>query len=74
MKKVYLALIIVIIIGAGAWFIFNSQLSKKQDVGLGNPASEFCVNNGGRLEIRTDASGAQAGYCIFKDMFPLGKS
>lgn len=33
--------------------------------GLPNPASVFCEEQGGRLEIRTDASGGQAGFCLF---------
>ena len=32
-----------------------------------NPASVFCEEQGGQLEIRTDASGAQAGVCLFED-------
>jgi putative hemolysin len=32
-----------------------------------NPASVFCEENGGRLEIRQDASGGEAGVCIFPD-------
>jgi putative hemolysin len=32
-----------------------------------NPASVYCEEQGGRLEIRTDASGAQAGVCLFED-------
>jgi len=35
--------------------------------GLPNPASVYCEEQGGRLEIRTDASGGQAGVCIFPD-------
>ena len=34
---------------------------------LANPASVNCVSKGYRLEIRADASGGQAGYCIFPD-------
>lgn len=34
---------------------------------LPNPASVYCEAQGGRLEIRTDASGGQAGVCIFQD-------
>jgi putative hemolysin len=34
---------------------------------LPNPASVFCEEQGGRLEIRTDASGGQAGFCVFAD-------
>jgi putative hemolysin len=33
--------------------------------GMPNPASVYCEENGGKLEIRTDASGAQAGVCVF---------
>ncbi len=35
--------------------------------GLPNPASVYCQEQGGRLEIRTDADGGQAGYCVFPD-------
>ena len=35
--------------------------------GLPNPASVYCQEQGGRLEIRTDADGSQAGYCVFPD-------
>lgn len=33
---------------------------------MANPASEHCVDEEGRLEIR-DTSGGQVGYCIFPD-------
>jgi uncharacterized protein len=36
-------------------------------VGLPNPASVYCEGQGGRLEIRTDASGGQVGICVFAD-------
>ena len=32
-----------------------------------NPASVFCEEQGGTLEIRTDKDGGQIGYCIFED-------
>jgi putative hemolysin len=35
-------------------------------VGLPNPASVFCQEQGYTLELRSDASGT-AGYCIFPD-------
>jgi putative hemolysin len=35
-------------------------------VGLPNPASVFCEEQGYKLELRTDASGT-TGYCIFPD-------
>jgi uncharacterized protein len=34
---------------------------------LPNPASIFCEGQGGRLEIREDASDGQAGICVFAD-------
>lgn len=36
-------------------------------VGLANPASKNCIEKRGRLEIRNDPAGNQAGYCIFTD-------
>jgi putative hemolysin len=36
-------------------------------VGLPNPASVFCAENGGEVDLRTDATGAAAGVCVFPD-------
>ena len=38
-------------------------------VAIGNPASQKCIADGGKLEIRKDASGGEYGVCIF----PNGK-
>jgi putative hemolysin len=35
--------------------------------GLPNPASVFCEENGGKLELRSDQAGAVTGICIFPD-------
>ena len=35
--------------------------------GLPNPASEYCKQNGNKLEIRTAADGSQSGECVFPD-------
>jgi putative hemolysin len=32
-----------------------------------NPASEFCEDNAGSLEIRKDDTGGEVGYCLFAD-------
>ncbi len=32
-----------------------------------NPASVFCEENGGTLEIRTAEDGSQSGFCVFPD-------
>jgi len=34
---------------------------------LANPASLYCQDQGGRLEIRTGADSGQVGYCLFED-------
>jgi uncharacterized protein len=36
------------------------------DTGIANPASEFCVAQGGTLEI-VDEAGGQVGYCTLPD-------
>ncbi|PKO05730.1 MAG: hypothetical protein CVU41_10665 [Chloroflexi bacterium HGW-Chloroflexi-3] len=44
--------------------------SDKNDSGnanMPNPASVFCEENGGTLEIRTAEDGSQAGFCVFAD-------
>ena len=35
--------------------------------GLPNPASVYCEDNGGNLEIRTGSDGGQFGVCVFPD-------
>lgn len=35
--------------------------------GIANPASGYCVAQGGQSEIRTAADGSQVGYCVFSD-------
>ncbi len=35
--------------------------------GLANPASVYCQEQGGKLDIRTGADGGQVGMCIFPD-------
>ena len=34
---------------------------------IANPASKYCIEHGGQLEIRSDAQGNQYGICIFPD-------
>jgi putative hemolysin len=34
-------------------------------VGVANPASVFCVNQGGKVDIRSAADGSQSGFCVF---------
>lgn len=36
-------------------------------IGMPNPASKYCVDSGGRSEIRRAADGGQYGVCILPD-------
>ena len=38
-----------------------------RDAEMPNPASVYCTDNGGTLEIRTAEDGGQYGVCIFAD-------
>ncbi len=38
-----------------------------EDAEIANPASVYCEQYGGELEIRTDETGGQTGMCIFTD-------
>jgi putative hemolysin len=38
----------------------------RRETSLANPASVYCEENGGTLEIREGAEG-QVGYCVFSD-------
>jgi hypothetical protein len=39
----------------------------QEETGIANPASVFCEEQGGTVDIRTDESGGQVGYCVFSD-------
>jgi putative hemolysin len=45
---------------------YNSG-SNQHVIGMANPASVNCVNNGGKVDIRHDLSGNEIGYCILPD-------
>lgn len=42
-------------------------------IGMANPASVYCVEQGGELDIRMDAQGGQYGVCIFADGTECGE-
>ena len=44
----------------------TAQQQPSTTLGLANPASTFCVEQGGRLELRNEANG-QVGYCHLPD-------
>jgi putative hemolysin len=43
------------------------RANDKKDTQIANPASVYCIEHAGRLEIRTDETGGQYGVCIFSD-------
>lgn len=45
----------------------NAQPDSRKAVGLANPASEYCVKLGGRVEILKHANGDEYGMCHLKD-------
>jgi len=68
----YIILFLILVL---AFFVFQLiSLGKDKNsgdlgdnVGLANPASVYCINQSGSLEIRTDSTGGQYGVCIFDD-------
>ena len=47
---------------------YNPQIgSPTSPADMPNPASVFCEENGGTLELRSDASSAVQGVCVFQD-------
>ncbi len=46
--------------GTCGWEVIRCPENNTQ---IANPASKFCVDNGGTLEIRTAPDGSQTGYC-----------
>ena len=48
----------------------NGQPEKHPDspmVGMSNPASEFCIKQGGKLETKKDAEGGEYALCHLPD-------
>lgn len=44
-----------------------SNKPAQQGVQLANPASVYCIQQGGKLQIVRDASGAEQGFCTLLD-------
>lgn len=45
----------------------GDEQPEDEDSGIPNPASVYCEEQGGTLDIRTADDGSQTGYCIFDD-------
>jgi len=50
------------------WAFFRGECAPGTPVArMPNPASQYCVEQGGKVEIRTDAQGNEYGVCVFPD-------
>jgi putative hemolysin len=63
MKRILLILLVIVVLGGVVWFAMNRQTG----AGMPNPASVYCAEQGGTLEIRSDSAGNQYGMCLFSD-------
>ncbi len=63
-KETIICLIVLILVSACT---AEEKIVEEKQSGLPNPASQFCVEKGYELEIRTKPDGSQTGYCIFPD-------
>jgi len=45
----------------------NNTQNNTDNTQIANPSATFCVEQGYKYEIRTDANGSQDGYCIFSE-------
>jgi putative hemolysin len=57
------ALTVAVLAGCGG----GSTAQQPDEPGIANPASEYCVEQGGRVDIRVDEDGAEQGFCVFTD-------
>jgi putative hemolysin len=59
-------LMILVVLGV-ALLLTGCAGATDADAEIANPASVYCEEQGGTLEIRTGADGGQVGYCLFDD-------
>ncbi|MEK6946191.1 MAG: DUF333 domain-containing protein [Nanoarchaeota archaeon] len=64
MKKIFvLGILILAIFVIGC----SQQTEKPGQTQIANPASVYCKEQGGSLDIKTNSDGSQTGYCTLKD-------
>ena len=66
-KILVLVIILFCAIGGGFYFKWKSFPKESLKTNIANPASVFCEEQGGRLEIRKDKEGNERGFCLFDD-------
>ena len=74
MKKIILILVLLILISGCTKEIAEKPLEEptekplqEQEQQRANSASVYCEEQGGKLEVRTNADGSQTGYCVAPD-------
>ena len=81
MKKTFLPILALLVLLGGIYLGYTSlkekptqqqqtdtteEIQEDQTTGVPNPASVYCKENGGTLEIKEEELG-QVGYCYFED-------
>ncbi len=66
MKKQIILIIVVLLLTACS-LVSGDLENNDSQADMPNPASVYCEENGGVLEIRKDESGGEVGYCLFPD-------
>lgn len=59
--------VVLVLIGVLAIAACGGKEAQNPQPNMPNPASVFCEEKGGQVEIRTSADGSQSGACIFPD-------
>ena len=62
-KKVIVFLFLITVMSSACTNSDSSRTAAK----IANPASSFCLENGNRLDLRTDIDGSQIGYCVLEN-------
>lgn len=62
LKKLFIGVGVIVMMSA-----CHSFGEKEKHLGMTNPASEFCVKNGGKLEMKKDAQGNEYALCHLPD-------
>lgn len=63
MKKILLILTALGVVTACS----TTEQPENREIGIANPASEYCIKKGGESIVKADENGGQYGICRFKD-------
>jgi putative hemolysin len=66
MKRTAFTVLFVVIVVVGG-MLAACQKEEEPGAEIANPASVYCEENGGKLEIREGEGGGQIGVCVFED-------